>query len=99
MIVLEGRAAGVVTTDMSSPPETRMGAMSTTSCRLYGGGRGAYGGHMASERTSCECKRRETDWTHRQEERRTEDAELAVWRNENCVTFWSTPEVYTVVPS
>lgn len=57
--VLDGSAAGVTTTDISKPPDAMTGAMSEEKCRLCDEGRGVYGGHIATERTSCACIRRE----------------------------------------
>ena len=69
--VAVGSAAGVTTTDMSRPPETRTGAMSVGKCRWCDGGKGVGGGQIASARTSCEWRRREQDWTHRPGARET----------------------------
>ena len=57
-IVLEGRAAGVIVTDTSRPPEARMGATSMGKTFLYAGGSGVCVGQVAIALTSCECRRR-----------------------------------------
>ena len=82
VIVLEGRAAGVRTTDMSRPPEASIGATSKGNWRrcLWEGGRGVYGGQIARARTSCEWRRREMDWTQRWEVReRREEVVVEGW--------------------
>jgi hypothetical protein len=84
MTVLVAGAEGVRTTDISNPPEARMGAMSMGNFRLWGVGKGVYGGQMARARTSCECILREQDWTQRLEERRMDvlsGVDNLIWEN------------------
>lgn len=95
--VLDGGAAGVRVTDMSNPPDARRGEISegqdgSTLLRWL------CGGQMASARTSCECMRREQEWTHF--EAKWPEAEVVLeLSGGGCLTyanseiFWSTPEV------
>lgn len=99
-VYFRGLAAGVTMMDISSPPETRRGATSVGKDRRWSEGKGVYGGHMDNPRTSWECIRLDVVRTHLEGDSRTEslfDDEDST--NENCVTFWSTPDVNTEVPS
>jgi hypothetical protein len=54
---------GVMTIEVSTPPDTRIGAVGQEVV-VWADGTGDAGGKMASERTSCVCSRREVDWIH-----------------------------------
>lgn len=52
-----------MTIEVSTPPETRTGAVGQEVV-VRAEATGEAGGKMASERTSCVCSRREVDWIH-----------------------------------
>jgi hypothetical protein len=54
---------------------------------------------MAKARTSCECIRFEAVCVHWEVGGLVWDVGLAILIKENWTVFWSTPEVYSVLPS
>ena len=85
---------GVMTIEVSTPPETRIGAVGHEVV-VKAEGTGDAGGKMASESTSWVCSRREVDWIHfgiSEDDFVEEGREEGRWTSENWTVFWSIPD-------